>query len=138
MKDLLVIQKKIRSLLEEWLQYCRNSLSILEPDMYILPDLPAKHKIARLNENHSDFDKIVLHKCKSKSAENLTDKNEFSSFESNLKKFTDHLSRRTNKGGSSSNEPRSRSAFIGKISFYTVFGTVLTVRLPLVVEIFFL
>lgn len=113
MKDLLVIQKKIRSLLEEWLQYCRNSLSILEPDMYILPDLPAKHKISRLNENHSDFDKIVLHKCKSKSAENLT---EFSSFESNLKKLTDHFSRKINKSGPSSNEARSRSAYVGKIS----------------------
>ena len=114
MKDLLVIQKKIRSLLEEWLQYCRNSLSILEPDMYILPDLPAKHKITRLNENHSDYDKIVLHKCKSRSAENLSDKNEFSQFESTLRKMTGHLTRQVTKGGAPSYEPRSRSAYIGK------------------------
>lgn len=35
MKDLLVIQKRIRSILEEWLIYCRNSLGVLNPNMYI-------------------------------------------------------------------------------------------------------
>jgi hypothetical protein len=119
MKDLLILQKKIRSLLEEWLQYCRNSLSILEPDMYILPDLPTKHKVTRLNENHSDFNKIVLFKTKSRSAENLSDRkrDDFSIFESNLKKITDHLTRRSMKGSLQAlneNEQRSRSAYIGQ------------------------
>ena len=121
MKDLLVIQKRIRSLLEEWLQHCRNALSILEPEMYILPDLPLKHKITRLNENHSDFNKIVLHKTKSRSAENLSDKrrnNEFSVFETNLKKLTDHLTRRSMKGSLQAlNEKRSMSAYLGKLAY---------------------
>lgn len=72
-KDLLVVQKKIRNLLEDWLSHCRSSLSILEPDMYLLPELAMnKHKYNRLNRNHADFDKIVLYRRKSKSAENLS------------------------------------------------------------------
>ncbi len=71
MKDLLTIQKKIRSLLEDWLLHCRTSLSIMQPDMYILPDFPQKHQTNRLNEHHSDFNKIVFHRRKSKSVENL-------------------------------------------------------------------
>jgi hypothetical protein len=71
MKDLLTIQKKIRSLLEDWLLHCRTSLGIMSPDMYILPDFPQKHKTTRLNEHHSDFNKIVFHRRKSKSVENL-------------------------------------------------------------------
>jgi hypothetical protein len=72
MKDLLQIQKKIRKTLEEWLTYCRNSLGIMEPEMYIMPDLPIRPKDTRFNENHSDFDKIAFYRRKSKSAENLT------------------------------------------------------------------
>jgi hypothetical protein len=71
MKDLLNIQKKIRSLLEDWLSHIRNSLGIMQPNMYILPDLPQKHKTSRLNEHHSDYYKIVFHRRKSKSVENL-------------------------------------------------------------------
>lgn len=71
MKDLLTIQKKIRSLLEDWLLHCRTSLGIMQPDMYILPDFPPKQKTTRLNEHHSDFNKIVFHRRKSKSVENL-------------------------------------------------------------------
>jgi hypothetical protein len=67
MKDLLVIQKKIRSVLEDWLVYCRSSLGVLNPNMYIFPDFPVKHKSTRLTEDHKDFNKIVLHKRKSKS-----------------------------------------------------------------------
>ena len=67
MKDLLVIQKKIRSILEDWLFYCRNSLGVLNPNMYIFPDFPIKHKTTRLIEDHKDFNKIVLHKRKAKS-----------------------------------------------------------------------
>lgn len=39
MKDLLLTQKKIRSLLDDWLNYCRTSLNIMAPSMYILPEL---------------------------------------------------------------------------------------------------
>lgn len=79
MKDLLLIQKKIRSILEEWLSFCRNSLSILEPDLYILPDFPSKHRVTRFNENHSDYEKIVFYRRKSKSADNLTFRRNISS-----------------------------------------------------------
>ena len=72
MKDLLVIQKKIRKILDDWLNYCRNSLGILDPEMYILPDLPIKKKETRFDENHVDFEKVAFYRRKSRSAENLT------------------------------------------------------------------
>ncbi len=110
MKDLLVTQKKIRSILEDWLLFCRNSLGIMEPEMYILPDLPNKHKISRLNENHSDFDKIVLHRHKSKSAENLIMLSESVLFETNVKKLTNSILK---KSKAFAEQKRSKSAIIG-------------------------
>ncbi|RNA29347.1 hypothetical protein BpHYR1_032044 [Brachionus plicatilis] len=77
MKDLLITQKKIRSLLEDWLAYSRSCLSILEPNLYILPDFPVRHRINRLNENHSDFNKIIFHRRKSRSVENFSSTNRF-------------------------------------------------------------
>lgn len=72
MKDLLVIQKRIRTILEEWLTHCRSSLGVLSPNLYIFPDFPIKHKTTRLNEDHKDFNKIVLYKRKSRSVLDMT------------------------------------------------------------------
>lgn len=77
MKDLLITQKKIRSILEEWLVYSRSCLSILEPNLYILPDFPVSNRVNRLNENHSDFNKIIFHRRKSKSVENFSSASRF-------------------------------------------------------------
>ena len=118
MKDLLVTQKKIRSILEDWLVFCRNSLGIMEPEMYILPDLPNKHKISRLNENHSDFDKIVLHRHKSKSAENLITPSETVLFETNIKKLTNSLLK---KSRVFAEQKRSKSAVIGSLEIFFFF-----------------
>lgn len=73
MKDLLLTQKKIRKILDEWLAYCRSSLGILDPEMYLMPDMPPiKSKDTRFLESHSDFDKVKMCRRKSRSAENLT------------------------------------------------------------------
>ncbi len=66
MKDLYTVQKRIRVLLEDWQHHCRLSLNILSPDQYIFPeDLNGNE--SRLNANHRDFHKIILHKRKSNS-----------------------------------------------------------------------
>jgi hypothetical protein len=83
MSELLTTQKKIRSILKDWLNYCRTSLKIMEPDMYILPELNNQppnqqrqqqqqqqhQQFSRFNKNHSNYEKIVLHRRKSKSAD---------------------------------------------------------------------
>ena len=115
MKDLLLIQKKIRSILEDWLNACRSSLGVSQPNFFILTDLHYKHKATRLNKNHSDFQKIVLHRRKSKSAEQLSLKNNSKSFEQNLKKYTSTLKNKSNSSLDSLKvQPRSKSAFYRK------------------------
>jgi len=115
MKDLLVIQKKIRSIMEDWLNACRSSLCVPQPNFFILADLHYKHKATRLNKNHSDFQKIVLHRRKSKSAEQLNLKNNSKSFEQNLKKYTSTLKNKSNSSFDSLKvQQRCNSAFYRK------------------------
>lgn len=68
MKDLLTLQKKIRVILEDWLVYCRSCLGILQPEKYLIHDFTLRNKLNRYNENHSDYNKIVFYRRKSKSA----------------------------------------------------------------------
>jgi hypothetical protein len=116
MKELLQLQKKIRNILEDWLNYCRNSLSILEPEMYIMPDLPTKDR-TRFNEDHDDFQKIAFYRRKSKSAENLT--TNFNLFEIRSKKFNANSNSQMFK--SKSKLFRSKSAFLSKYIFLYFF-----------------
>lgn len=66
MKELLTIQKKIRNLLDEWLNYCRTSLNIMAPSMYILPEL----KLVRNNNTKRNMSRSQLNN-RSRSAEML-------------------------------------------------------------------
>lgn len=73
MKDLLATQKRIRAILDEWVSYCRTSLNIMSPAMYILPELssrghrrPVGERLMRLSLLESPLDRT-----KSKSAECL-------------------------------------------------------------------
>jgi hypothetical protein len=126
MKDLLHLQKKIRKTLEEWLSYCRNSLGILEPEMYIMPDLPIRPKGTRFDMNHSDFDKIAFYRRKSRSAENLTVKNDLfdnnsSSFlQSKNGKFESRKAQLSAEKKRPGKMMRSKSAFISKSD--SIFG----------------
>jgi hypothetical protein len=112
LKDLLAIQKKIRGILEDWLAYCRTSLNIMQPDMYLLPELPpmtGRHnKASRLNKNHVDYEKIVLYRRKSKSAENAKNRRPFdeTSSEFNFKRLNQLR------------DNRSKSALMGKLVYY--------------------
>lgn len=74
-KDLLAIQKKIRNVLEEWQLHCRKSLKILSPDLYIFSQPINTDTCNRLNRNHRDFNKIILHKRKSQSVLGCSDSN---------------------------------------------------------------
>lgn len=70
MRDLLTVQKRIRTILEDWQSHCRSCLNILSPTQYIFPihsNQFSTHQNCRLNEDHRDFNKIVLHKRKSNS-----------------------------------------------------------------------
>ncbi len=73
-RELLSIQKKIRNVLEDWQLHCRNSLKILSPELYIFSQ-PIDTKCDRLNKNHRDFNKIILHSRKSKSVLGISDPN---------------------------------------------------------------
>ena len=87
MKDLLQTQKRIRlisksnshfsnlywwifffrfyrSIIDEWLAYCRNALGVLNPDNYLFPETPSY-----LDEKNACYNKILIFRRKSKSAD---------------------------------------------------------------------
>lgn len=123
MKDLLITQKKIRSLLEDWLGYSRTCLSIMEPNLYILPDLPVGNRPDRLNENHSDYNKIIFHRRKSRSVENFSSNSRFN-FDSELLdrskayKKSSMLNRSVDSNSIIDDEKRSKSALISKSALF--------------------
>lgn len=106
MKELLIIQKKIRGYLEEWQGHCRRSLNILSPELYIFPG-SCNEKASRLNDEHRDFDKIILHRQKS---------NSMVGFVSSLKDVNESLPKgeQLYAENTSRNDPsRSKSALVG-------------------------
>ena len=123
MKDLLITQKKIRSILEDWLSYSRTCLSILEPNLYILPDFPVGNRVNRLNENHSDYNKIIFHRRKSRSVENLSSTSRFN-FDNELLdrskawKKSSMLNRSIDFNSIIEEEKRSKSALISKSNLF--------------------
>ena len=125
MKDLLVTQKRIRKLLEEWLTYCRNALGILEPDMYIMPDLPMKSKDPRFNAEHDDYDKIAFYRLKSRSAENLTHQYDLFDMPKEKKTKLEKRHKTNAENDSDKKRPRilrSKSAFISKLYYFNYFA----------------
>lgn len=100
MKDLLTTQKKIRNLLDEWLNYCRTSLNIMQPDMYILPEL--KNRSFGINALRLKNPSPLLDRSKSKSAEVLRSPLDFID-----------LTKIISSADKMSNLARSKSALIG-------------------------
>ena len=111
-----------RIIFDDWQMHCRNSLGILNPSLYILPDTVFKHKTTRLNADHSDFNKIVLFRRKSKSVEDFHKISTISFESDNLRNSKNKTDTKTKKIGEDSNmkstvkvQERSKSAFISKI-----------------------
>ena len=93
--------------MEDWQAYCRNSLNILSPDLYLFPE-SYEHKTTRLREGHKDYNKIIIQKLKSKSVTDLSD-----DIDEEAHLYSEKLNEKT-MGYLKGVNTRSKSAFISK------------------------
>jgi hypothetical protein len=106
LKDLLLIQKKFRSIIDEWLMYCRTCLAVMPPDKYLISFMSSRQGVqghhltsSRLDNKHENYNKIIIFNCKSKSS---------SEFKESLQKSKQNEVKRID-----FDDSRSKSAFMG-------------------------